>query len=348
MPPHKLQKFDSKHVSAGIFGGVEAVMDKGAREEVAEEAPEVRVKVEKDNSTGTIQNTVVEKALDNGDQKSEMVEEAFDVRVEEERSGSKAAEIEAEHGKNDDDDIQYLGHRLAKENSDDVPTVFAMERVNVHREEEKRRSNALLMGKLAYETSRQAKKVYSDIFDNMKPKDARMWVEEWHDDVVVLKTPSKATTTISPHLSPMKRTILQFDRKPIKSLQVKQPDTPNKLLQNRKPDTPIQEKTLTPLKRKQLEAKAAWAAGYAEKIQGQRFVNPQRLHHHADGSHRHGASAPRYFYLNLTHYPNPNPLCLPRNTGAFASSSSGLARFNERTSSSRGILILIPNLHPQP
>jgi hypothetical protein len=237
MPPHKLQKFDSKHVSAGIFGGVETVMDKGATEKMVEEAHVVRVKVEKDDSTGTIENAVVKKALDNGDQKTEMAEEAYDVRAEEERSASKAVEMEAEHGKNDDDGIQYLGHRLATENIDDVPTVFAMERVNVHREEEKRRSNALLMGKLAYETSRQARKGYSDFFDNLKPEEARMWVEEWDDDVVVLKTPSKAPTTISPHLSPMKSTILHFDRKPVKSLQVKQLDTPNKLMQNRKSDT---------------------------------------------------------------------------------------------------------------
>ena len=126
------------------------------------------------------------------------------------------------------------------------------------------------MGKLAYETSRQAKKGYSDFFDNLKPEEARMWVEEWDDDVVVLKTPTKAPTTISPHLSPMKSTILQFDRKSAKSLQVKQLDTPNKLIANRKSETPIQEKTLTPLKRKQLEAKAAWAAGYAERMRVKR------------------------------------------------------------------------------
>jgi hypothetical protein len=219
----------------------------------------VRVKVEKgDESMGTIQNAVVKKALDNG--------EAFDVRVDEENSGSKAADIEAEHGKNDDDGVEYLGHCLAKENTDDVPTVFAMKRDNVHREEEKRRLNALLTSKLAYESSRQERKGYSDFFAIMKPEEARMWVEEWDDDVEVLKTPSKATTTISTHLSPMQRTTLQFDRKPIKLFQVKQGDPPNKSFQNRKPDTVIQEKTLTPLKRKQMEAKAAWAAEYAERM----------------------------------------------------------------------------------
>ena len=72
MPPHKLQKFDSKHVSAGIFGGVETVMDKGATEKMVEEDHVVRVKVEKDDSTGTMQNAVVKKALDNGDQKTEL------------------------------------------------------------------------------------------------------------------------------------------------------------------------------------------------------------------------------------------------------------------------------------
>jgi hypothetical protein len=363
MRTQKMQKFDSKHVSAGIFGGGEAVMNKGAREEVVQEASEVRIKVEKGDRIVTIGNMVVGKPLDNGDQKSEMAEEAFDVRVEDEKSGSKAAEsgaehgnhvddgsqklqkfdskhvfagnfegehikqypssaediatadleaihfcqrvkntggIEikaiqaagvvlnmnkgareevvqeaskvrikvekdeskpaerAEHGNNVDDGIQYLGHRFAKENSDDVPTVFALERVKVNREEEKRRSNALLMGKLAYETSRQAKIGYSDLFDNMKPEEAKIWVEEWDDDVVLLKTPSKVKASFSTNLSPVKRTSLQFDRKQI--------DNPNNLLQNRKQDTPLQEKALTPLKRKQLEAKAAWAAGYAERM----------------------------------------------------------------------------------
>jgi hypothetical protein len=160
--------------------------------------------------------------------------------------------------------------RLIKEGGDgeDLDTVYALER-NIDRDEEKRRRNALLMGRLAFESSRQAKKEYDDLFRDMDPKVAGMWAEEWEDASTVLNTPPKVVVTGSTHLSPISKRSLKFNKAQAQSLHSRKLAAPVESLKRQHWDVPVLLTPETPtksLRAGQLEAKAAWAVRNAEKM----------------------------------------------------------------------------------
>lgn len=256
--PLKMQKFDSRHVTAGIFGdldvklGVEVQTEKDQCMEVVikkevNEEPVVYVKLEKDGSMAH----------------PAMVKEAGSF---EHKNGErvKTSEIDV------DDDVQFIGESTIKEGGDgeDLVTVYGLERNN-DRDEEKRRRNALLMGRLAFESSRQAKKQYDDLFREMDPKDAEMWAEEWVEDSTVLHTPTKAVVTGRTHMSPISKRCLKFNKAQAQSLQSKKLAAPAELLEIQHLDVPVLLAPDTPkksLRARQLAEKAAWAVRNAEKV----------------------------------------------------------------------------------
>ena len=133
----KVEKFDSRHVTLGIFAGMESEEDK-----VADEDSDVPIKKEK-----------------NDEQDGKLDDDISQVKKKKnEEEGGQHDEVDPieEGEKNDNDDVEFVGSSTVVDFDDDgIASVSALEPRNDEKAKQRRRANERLRDKLAFEEGRQ-------------------------------------------------------------------------------------------------------------------------------------------------------------------------------------------------
>ena len=134
---NKIKKFDSRHVTPGIFAGMESEV-----REVADEDPDVVIKKEKhDEQDGKLEGDDISQAV-----------------------------VSIKKEKHDDQDGKLHGGICTVVDSDDdgVASVYALQPRNDEKAKQRRRANERLRDKIAFEEGRQAKEDWNQFLGGME------------------------------------------------------------------------------------------------------------------------------------------------------------------------------------